>query len=249
MITTIIVDDEKRGRLTLVRLLEKLFPDIAILGEAASVDEAHTLIQQFLPDVVFLDIEMPNGSGFELLKKFEEIPFEVIFVTAYGQYAINAIKFCALDYLLKPVRVEELQIAIEKAQKRISAQTKDKRLNHLLKNMRHHASKTNKIAVANQEGIEFVAVEQILYCQAEGSYTKIHTLESNHLIATTNIKTYEGLLNDYYFFRVHNSFVINLNAIQRYVRGNSGYVIMKNGTEIPVARRKKDELLKHLNIS
>lgn len=245
IIQAIIIDDEAKSRDTLSRMLAKYCPHAHVVGMANSVESGYELILNTRPDLVFLDVEMPPYTGFDLLKKFDDISFEVIFTTAFDKYAINAIKFCALDYLLKPIDIEELILAIDKMRKRNSQQNIDERLVHLLKNVQ--GNKNNKIAIPTQEGLEFVASDQIVRCEAQGSYTLLFMKDNKQVLSSRTLKEFESLLISQGFYRIHHTHLINLDYIQKYHKGNGGYVVIKDGISIPVSRRKKDDFLKKLN--
>jgi two-component system LytT family response regulator len=211
-----------------------------------NVAEGIEAINRLKPDVVFLDIQMQRETGFDLLTRLKQIDFELIFTTAYSEYAIKAFKFSAIDYLLKPIDVPELQAAIEKVSKKrennISA-----RIEHLIHNLKPASSQKFKIALPSSDGLVFVKVEEILYCEAESNYTQIHLVNgAKHLVSRT-LKEYEDLLSDQDFFRIHNSYIINLNLIKNYVRGEGGYVVMTNGKSLDVSKRKKESFLSRLN--
>ncbi len=247
MIKILIVDDVKKSREALQLILQNYCPQTKVIGQASSAEEAFPLIQTEKPDLVLLDIEMPNGSGFSLLNRFESIDFEVIFTTAFDQYAIKAIKFCALDYLLKPIDIKELIKAIQKTEEKIRHSQERENLQHLLSNLKQRNSPKNKIALPTQEGLAFIMVDDIVRCEADGNYTLIYFKNGKKTVTTRKIKDFEELLNEHAFFRVHRSHLINLNCIEKYYRGDGGYVTMVDGSSIDVARRKKDDFLESLS--
>lgn len=245
MIQAVIIDDEAKSRETLSKMLTKYCPNAHVAGVADSVESGFDLIQKATPDLVFLDVEMPPYTGFDLLKQFDKIPFEVIFTTAFDKYALNAIKFCALDYLLKPIDIEELILAVDKMRQRNSSQNIDERLVHLLKNVQSKSN--NKIAIPTQEGLEFINSNEIVHCEAQGSYTLLVLQDNNQILSSRTLKEFEGLLAAQGFYRIHHTHLINLDYIQKYHKGNGGYVVMQGGASISVSRRKKDDFLKTLN--
>jgi len=247
MLDAIIIDDEHRGRKLLEVLLNKHCPNVNIIGQADSVQSGLVLINDKKPSLVFLDVEMPDGSGFDLLEKLDTIDFSLIFTTAFDQYALKAIKFSALDYLLKPIDEEELIAAVSKVD---NGEKQD--ISNEIDNFLHLYQKpknvTNKIALSTMEGLAFVEIENILRCEADAKYTFVYLKSGKKLHITKNLKEFEELLTEYGFFRVHHSHLINLAYIVKYHKGRGGYVILEDGTSIGVAQRKKDDFLKQLNM-
>ena len=249
MLTSIIVDDEERNRDTLERMLQNFCPEVKILGKAASVKAAIELMEKEMPTLVFLDIEMPGGNGFTLLEHYQQPDFEVIFTTAHDLYAINAIKFSALDYLLKPINIRELQDAVKRAKQKVSktsvsVQDKQRKFEALRSNLSQKDKKFTKIAIPTSEGIDFVEADDILVAQADRSYAKFHLRNGKKIVVSRPLKDYEDLLEQCNFFRVHKSHMVNLNHIEKYVKGKGGYVIMNDGSHVDVSVRRKEELLK-----
>ncbi|MBP6154490.1 MAG: response regulator transcription factor [Chitinophagales bacterium] len=243
-IKAIIVDDEKNNRIALHKLIEKFCPQIEIISECESVDCAIATLEQNTIDVIFLDVEMPGRNGFDLLAHFGyQCPFEVIFTTAYSQYAVKAFRFSAIDYLLKPVDPEELVHAVHKLSNKISDETKSKQFELLGKKINNQDLGKKQLAISTLEGIYFATLDEIIHIDADSSYTKIYLSTNEMIMSSKPLKYFEELLEDYDFVRVHQSHIINLKLIRRYVRGDGGQVIMNNGTEIEVSRRKKDDLL------
>lgn len=238
----IIVDDEKSGRETLQRLIEDNCKEVDVVGHAESVDDAVELINKTCPDLVFLDVEMPRGSGFELLKKFDRPQFKTVFVTAHNHYAIKAIKFAAADYLLKPVDIDELVAAVEQV-KSLSGDF-SAQYAHLVESVDSH--RCGKLAVPVKDGVAFIAVGDIIRLQADGSYTHIFTASEKYT-ASRNIKEYEDMLQDMQFFRAHHSHLINLNHVKHFSRVDGYFVVMSDGSSVEVARRKKDQFLQLMN--
>ena len=248
-IPALIVDDEKRHHETLIKMLSNFCPEIEVIGNAFNVQEAVDLIEKKQPDLLFLDIEMPGGNGFTLFDKFEEPPFEVIFTTAHDLYAINAIKYAALDYLMKPVNIKELQEAVARAAKVLSKKDNSvgrEKINVLKSNLRLEDKRFTKIALPSSDGIDFIEAESIIRAEAERSYSNFYLENGKKILVSKPLKEYEALLEQCDFFRVHKSHMINLAHLEKYVKGKGGYVIMKDGSHVDVSVRKKDDLLSRL---
>jgi len=241
-----IVEDEKHSRETLINLLEEFCDAVTIIGTADSVETALDLIPKLNPDVVFMDIELNSGTGFDILTQLPELNFEVIFTTAFDQYAIKAVKFCSLDYLLKPIDIEELQEAVNKAKHIKDKESYKKQLETLLKNIKNSAT-NSKICLATSDGFEFINVNEILYCKAEGSYTLFTLKDNSNLLVSKHLKEYETLLLDQNFMRVHNSFLINLKEVKKFVKSDGGYIIMSNGDTVSISRNKKELFIDAMN--
>lgn len=243
MMKACIVDDEKKGRDTLLKLLEEYCKDVEVVGQADSVDAAFQFISSHEPELVFLDVEMPRGSGFELLKRFDHVNFKTIFITAHNHYAIKAIKFSAVDYILKPVDVDELVNAVSRAKS--SAPTQQNSYSGLLDNLENN--RTRKLAVPVKDGVAFIHTNDIIRMQADGSYTHIYT-SSEKYTASKNIKEYEDLLQDMNFFRAHHSHLINLIHVKHFSRVDGYFALMSDGSSVEVSRRKKDHFLQLMNL-
>lgn len=247
-IKALIVDDEQHCIEALQTMLQKKCPGVTVVAGARSVKEARTLVEELQPDLVFLDVEMPHQNGFELLKLFDKINFDVIFTTAYEQYALKAIKFNALDYLLKPFSIKELQDAIDKFREKRSGnaprETNDSPLEVFLQNMKTLQQNHKKIALPTINGLVFMPVQNIVRCESTGNYTKIFFTDKKHLMVSKPLKEFEELLTDINFFRIHNSHLINLQQMQSYIQGEGGFALMSDGTQVEVSRRRKAEFLK-----
>ncbi|PIQ16207.1 MAG: DNA-binding response regulator [Flavobacteriales bacterium CG18_big_fil_WC_8_21_14_2_50_32_9] len=249
MFKAIIVDDEKGGRDNLEALL-KSFPNISIIAKAGNIKEAQKALEIDKPDVLFLDIEMPGGNGFDLLEKLGNIDFDVIFTTAYDHYAIKAIKYSALDYLLKPIDPTDLEAAI----KRFTNKLKDQPLtNTKLKTLFNNVSTESanqKIIIHDGEGLNFIRIKDIIRFHSEGSYTDIYIVGNQKPIFISRpINEYEDLLSNEAFYRIHRSHFINLQHVKKYVKGDGGYVIMSDNSKVEVARRKRNEFIQILSSS
>ncbi len=248
MIKTIIVDDEEKSRITLNNLVTKHCPELQIVDLCDSVASAEKSIALHSPELIFLDIEMPFENGFTLLEKIKNPPFRVIFTTAYGQYAIKAIKYSALDYLLKPVDVDELKNAVVKCgdNKKLIGDRSDEF--EMLMSALKLKSKSAKIAVPTFEGLQMINANEIVKCIADESYTHITLTNGTKLVVSRILKEFEDLLCDLNFLRVHNSSLINLTHVKKYIKGDGGYVIMSDDETVEVSRRKKNELLSRLTL-
>ncbi|MBS1596103.1 MAG: response regulator transcription factor [Bacteroidetes bacterium] len=239
----IIVDDELLVAQNLNLLLKRYCPEVQVLQMAHSAGDAEKLIKELQPDLIFLDVEMPGGNGFDLLKRFTQIRFGIIFVTAFDHYAIQAIKFSAIDYLLKPIDINELKGAVAKAQEQLKNRSINQSLNILLHNMAQPATKLQKLSLPTQDGMTFIAINDIIYCESDGNYTIFYLDDGQKLLITRQIGVYEELLPEPLFCRIHRQYIINVNKVARYVKGRGGHVVMTDGQEIDVAVRKKEDFL------
>jgi two-component system LytT family response regulator len=246
MIRTVLVDDEIDSIRVLETLLETNCPDVSIVGKADGVETALLAIQTLHPDLVFLDIEMKQGNAFDLLNQLQPLHFQVIFVTAFDNYAVRAFKYSAVDYLLKPVDADDLRSAVERVTLRSQEKNVMDQMKVLLESMGTFQLSQQKMAVPTLTGLLFIAVRDIIRFEAKGGYTAIHLSNSEQILATRNIKEYADLLPGNIFYRIHNSHIINLHKIEKYQKGRGGYVIMEDGTAIEVATRRREEFLRLL---
>ncbi|MBN9380260.1 MAG: response regulator transcription factor [Chitinophagaceae bacterium] len=246
MIKTVLVDDETDSIKILQRLLSTYCPEVEVVGTADGVDTATHVIQTTKPALVILDIEMTHGNAFDLLNQLQPVSFQIIFVTAFDNYAIRAFKYSALDYLLKPVDIDELRAAVERAATRTQGKSFLDQMETLLYNVETFQLTQQKMAVPTLTGLVFIPIRDIMRFEAGGSYTTIYLTSKDEIIATRNIKEYEDLLPPSIFCRVHNSHIINLHKIQKYHKGRGGYVIMEDGSNIEVASRRREEFLRRL---
>lgn len=239
MLRAIIIDDEKQLLITLRKDIETFCESVQILAEGDSVRSAVKLINELKPDIVFLDIHLGDGSGFSVLEKVEFKNFRTIFITAYDNYAVKAFRSDAVDYLLKPYSKEELIEAVAKADQFYkSAKLEKLSLQAILVN-----NSEQKVAISTSEGIELFAVEDILYCQSNGNYCMIHFLNGKKLLSGKTLKEYEAIFQQFGFMRVHHSYLINFRSIKSYQNKDGGYIVMKEGSEIPVSQRRKTYVL------
>ena len=243
-IKAILIDDEVNSLQNLQQKLEGFCPDVEIVATTQRPEEGLILIKQNRPDLVFLDIEMPRMSGFRMLEELGEYDFDIIFTTAYNHYSIDAIRISAFDYLIKPIGIEELQQAIERLNKTRSHQQTKEKIDILKKSLSDNKSQEDKIAISTSEGIEFIPIKNITHIESKSNYSKIYLLDNKTLLVTKILKEFEEMLLPYNFYRIHNSHLINLNYIQKYVRSEGGHVLLQDGSMIDVSRRKKDEFLK-----
>ncbi len=250
-----IIDDETNAREALSNLLRILCPEVEICGEAKNADLGIELIKKEKPNLIFLDIQMPGKTGFDLLSSFEKVNFGVIFTTAYQEYAIRAFRFSAIDYLLKPIDPDELQAAVEKFKLQVAGvnpqqlQILQEHLDNTqsLRLIERKKNDNQRIALPTAEGIHFVQMTEIIQCESLGSYTKFHLVKGPAIVVSRLLKEYEEILDNFYFFRVHQSNIVNLEHIKRYVKGDGGQVWMSDNTEIEVSRRRKEEFLSLLS--
>jgi len=248
MITTIIVDDEKNSCEALQILINDCCPELHLVAICYSAEEALQKINSLHPQLVFLDIEMPNMNGFQLLEQLSRIDFELIFTTSYDQYAIKAIKFSALDYLLKPVDREELQKAVQKVLKKVNGSI-SQQLEILLQKVNHPAVSVKRIALPTMQGLELVEINSIISCSSNSNYTEFYLADKKKILVSRTLKEIEELLEGYAFMRVHNSHIANLNAITKYIKGEGGYLIMTDGSSVDVSRSRKEILMQKLQVS
>jgi two-component system LytT family response regulator len=220
---------------------------VKILAALQKPEEAIQLVREQKPDVLFLDIEMPKMNGFRLAEELGDFEGEIIFITAYNHFAIEAMRISAFDYLVKPVSIADLQNAIGRLLQQRARHTKE-RLNLLKQSAEGNKNQENKIAVPTNEGLEFIIIKNIIRIESSTNYSRLYLINKQSLLVTRLLKDFEELLTPYRFFRVHNSHLINLNYISKYVRGDGGHVVMENGDVVDISRRKKEEFLGLLNV-
>ncbi|MES2592150.1 MAG: LytTR family DNA-binding domain-containing protein [Bacteroidota bacterium] len=245
MIRALVIDDEGNARFTLSNYLTTYCPEVTILGEADSVESGFLAINKYQPDVVFLDIMLSDGSGFNLLNRFENINFKVVFVTSFSQYAIKALKYSAFDYILKPIDIDELLTVVNRLKSIIetSSDTGTK-LDFLEKSMTKEENKFTKIVLATNNSLYVVEIADIIHCEAQESYTMFHLANDTRLMVSKTLKEYEELLQEHLFVRIHKSHLVNFNFITRFLNQDGGSVVLKNGATVPVSFRKKDIVVK-----
>ncbi len=244
MIKAIIIDDEVHCIDTLSMLLADYCPEVDVVDKCMSAKKGLEAIEELKPELVFLDIEMPVMNGFEFLEQFNAIPFSVIFTTSYDQYAIKAIRFSALDYLLKPIDPKELITAVQKVQEK-KMHPSPEQFRMLMDQVHNKGNKITRVAVPTSEGFELILAEEIIYCEANDNYTHLFLKNKRKLIACRTLKEVEEQLTDFAsFIRVHHSYMVNLNEVNKYVRGEGGYLIMSDSTTVNVSRSRKDALMR-----
>jgi two-component system LytT family response regulator len=241
-IKAILIDDELSSLQNLQQKLKEFCPDVFIMASVQKPEDAILFIQQHKPDVIFLDIEMPKMSGFRMLEVLGDVDFEIIFTTAYNHYAVDAIRMSAFDYLTKPIAIADLQKAVERLKKQTQYRTKE-RIDILKHSLTESKSLEDKIAIPTSEGMEFIHVNSILHIEASSNYSKIYLQNGKTILVSKLLKDFEDILIPYRFYRVHNSHLINLSYIEKYIKADGGQVRLTNGTVIDVSRRKKEEFL------
>ena len=247
MLKVLTVDDEPKNLRIMKELLKEYCPQVNHVGEADNIEVALRLINELQPELVLLDIEMPYGNAFDLLDQIIPVSFEVVFVTAFDSYTLKAFKYAALDYLLKPVDIEELKAVVAKAELRAGQKNINQQLRFLMQTIAQSASGMQKVAVPTfKDQLDFIDFQSILYCEASGAYTYIFTVDGQKLISSKSLKEYEEILPETMFFRLHHSHLINLNKVKKYHKGRGGEVEMQNGTFLEVAIRRKDEFMKRI---
>lgn len=245
MLTALIIDDEEKGRIVLKQKLAVHCPNVTVIGEADGGDSGKAMIETFRPDVVFLDIEMPGTNGFDMLNNLNEKNFHLIFTTAYNQYAIKAIKFAAFDYLLKPIDIEELKAAISRIPN-IKPNDVSGQLEVLAINAQKNIKNFNRIAIPTLDGLSFFNTNELIHLDADSNYTLLYFTDDRKILASRTLKEFEDQLGEEQFIRLHNSHLVNIYFISRYIKGEGGQVVLANGKVIDVSRRKKAELMKML---
>ncbi|MBK3517577.1 LytR/AlgR family response regulator transcription factor [Carboxylicivirga marina] len=242
-ITSIIIDDEPANCENLQLLLQKYCPQLEVLALVVSINDALEKIIQLKPQLLFLDIELVEGTGFDLLEQLPNKNFEIIFVTAFDKYALKAIKFCALDYLLKPINITELIKAITKVEERVNDERDNIRMQELIRNI---GTPSKRIALPMVDKTEFIEVEAISRCQGDGNYTHVYLKNSEKHLVCKSMKEFDELLSDYNFIRTHQSHLINLNEIKAFVKTDGGYIKMKDGSSVSISRQRREMVMKVL---
>ena len=247
MIKAIIIDDEKKSREVLSGLLDMFCKQVEVVAEADCVKTGLEVLSKHKTDVVFLDIQMPDGSCFKLLEKIEKPDFDIIFTTAYDQYAIQAIRHSALDYLLKPVIPDELQNAVKKIELKKQKENIEKNLEVLLSNIKSPIKKSSKIILSTAEKIHIIDINNILRCESDNYYTRFFFTNSKPILISKTLKENEELLSEHNFLRIHKSHLVNTKYIKSFIRNDGGYIVMSDGSEVPVSRRKREKVLEILH--
>lgn len=248
MIKTIIIDDEPKGRLALQEKIKTYCPSVEIIGQAGDGEEAIALIEKLCPQLIFLDIEMPKLGGFEMLDRLNEISFYIIFTTAYDQYAIKAIKYAAFDYLLKPVDIEELKMAVHRVESARDNNEVKAQWQLLQESLRQTSKSLQKLAIPTQEGLLFLNIAHIIHLEASSNYTNIYMSDKSKITASKTLKDFQDILPGNIFFRTHHSHIINLHFIKKYIRGDGGQVELENGTMVEISRKNKESFLNRIGL-
>lgn len=247
MIKAVILDDEKNCVETLQWKLGHFCPDVEIAGSFNDPVKAIEFLRDNKVDLLFLDIEMPNLNGFDVLESLRDSEFDVIFTTAYDNYGIQAVKFSALDYLLKPVRNKELIEAVDRHMQKSVARDPKSQIDSLLKNLKaeHQTGRPARITLATKESLELVAPSEILYCESDSNYTMVYLTDDRKRLISRTLGEFEEMLEPFHFCRTHNSFLVNMDEVQKFVKGDGGYLLLKNGKSIPVSKTKREKLLSY----
>ncbi len=246
MLKVVIIDDELNAREVIASIIKKHCAHVNIVADADSVQSGISIIEQHKPDIVFLDIHMHDGSGFDLLRKLKSIDFKIIFITAFEEYAVKAFKFSALDYLLKPVEAEDLVTAIKKAEELIQQQDIYDNLEAFKSNYFSKNKESKKLILKTLDSVYVINFTDIVRCESDGCYTKFFLNNSQKIMVSTILKEYDEMLTEYGFFRIHQSHLINLDYFMQFKKNDGGFVIMKDGTHVPVSSRKKELLMQVL---
>ena len=243
MLKIVIIEDEKKARDSLRKMIEMYADNVEQMAEAENVQTGTEAIRRHNPNIVFLDIHMPDGSGFDVLKQIDKVDFKIIFVTAFEEYAIKAFKFSALDYLLKPIDPDELIKALEIAEQSIEKENAALKMEAFMTNINNMKNGVKKIVLKTAESIHLVQVDDIVRLESSGNYSRFHFTSRKPLLVSKTLKEFDEMLNPYGFMRVHQSHLINLNHILQYEKSNGGSVILSDNQPVPVSLRKKDVLL------
>ena len=246
MIRCVIVEDEQMARKVLKSLLAQYCPDVMVCAEADDITSGQEMIEAFRPDLVFLDIEMPGGSGFKLLNNIKDVDFEVVFITAYEQFAIKAIRHDALDYLLKPVDPKELVAAVDKVKDAKYKKTIKKQYDSLLKNIDPDQLVVKKISISTSDKIHLIEVDNIIRCESDNYYTIIYFKDGTNLLVSKTLKEMEQKLEEYDFVRTHKTHLVNMRCIMNFIKDEM-MVLLTDGTKVPVSKRKKERILEVIN--
>jgi len=246
VIKTIVVDDDDNMRNLIIDLLREYFPMIEICAEADNVIDGTRIIQQYKPDLVFLDIELKDGTGFHILQNLKSYNFKLIFITAFNDFAIKAIKFSAIDYILKPVNQFEFKAGVEKALHEIENSQLEKQINNFFE-LYENKTKSKKIILRNSDNMYVIDIEDIMYCRSDNSYTTFYLENGETVLMSKSIKEYNEILSEYGFFRSHQSYLVNLHYIAKLSKHDGGCIVLQNNKQLPVSTRRKANLLSILD--
>lgn len=246
-IRSIIIDDELNNVANLRSIIDTYCPGIEVIATANNAADGVEVIKSNQPDLVFLDIQMPSGSGFDVLRAFKAVHFEVIFITAYDQYGIQAIKFSALDYLLKPIDINEFKVAIDKAKEKISSKRQNHSIENLLEYIKTGQRESPKIALPTLSEIRYIKVNNIVRCEAENNYTTFYLNNGEQILVCKTLKEYNELLHPHRFIRPHQSHLVNLSFVKSYLKEDGGTLLLTDQTKVPISRQNKDKIKAELN--
>lgn len=246
MLKAIIVDDEKHCIDHIIRLIDAVEDDIKVLFQCSTVNDALQAIAAKKPDVVFLDVHLNEETAFDLLEQLTTIDFEIVFTTAFDSYAVNAFKFSAVDYLLKPVALDDFEQALNKIQEKVGLKDTSKQLEVLLHNFKEQAG-LKKIAIPNVDGIIYYSIDKIIRCQSDANYTHLFLTNKTKVTVAKTLKYFEELLEPHHFFRTHHSHLVNLKMVEKYIKGKGGYAQMTDASHVEIAVRRKEEFLRKLS--
>lgn len=244
---TLIIDNDSRIREGLRQMIQKFCPQITELNEADGIESGIAAISKFNPELIFLDVELDGGTGMDLLSKLKNYNFDVVFITAHNKYAVDAFQFSAIDFILKPIGLEDLLNAIQKAKTSIANKDLVKQLNILKESFDNLSGSDKKIVLKDSESIYFVKVSDIVHCKAEGPYTEFYLTTQQKITISKSLKEYEELLEPYGFIRTHHSHLINIKRIVRFDKADGGTIVLENKEVVPVSQRKREHILELLN--
>lgn len=239
-VQTVIIDDEQNNVENLCRLIDRHGPDLVVAGTANNAADAENLINNLKPDLLFLDIQMPGASGFDLLRRLSEIRFEIIFVTAFDQFGIQAIKFSAIDYLLKPVDVDEFKVAIEKAKKRVYDRATSQSVDNLLEYLQAGRKAAPKLALPTLKETLYVSTDEIVRCEATNSYTTFYLRSGEQITVCKTLKDFVELLKVHDFIRTHQSHLVNIHYVKSYLKEDGGTLLLENQNRVPISRQHRE---------
>ncbi|GGA82766.1 LytR/AlgR family response regulator transcription factor [Puia dinghuensis] len=247
-INTVIIEDEEKSLCVLKDFIDRLAPDLQVCGTAGHIDDAVGLILSTAPHLVFLDICIADGLGFDVLKRVPQGNFELICITAYDDYAIDAFQHAAVDYLLKPLGIQPFKDAVARVRKRVEEKVHYKAVEALLRNQGQQNSQDQKIGIPTINGCDFIDMKDILWCKSDGHYTTFYLIDKSRIMSTRNLGAYEEMLSHNNFFRIHHSAIINMRWIKTYIKGKGGYVVLTDGTELEISQRRKGEFLEKFQL-
>jgi two-component system LytT family response regulator len=244
MIRAVVIDDEPMAREALLALIERYSPEVEIIGTAGDIEAAVNIIRKGRPELIFLDVQLMDGTGFDVLNRLDNDSYKIVFVTAFEEYAITAFKFSAMDYLLKPVNPDELVKAVGKVQDSLDRESMTRRLEVLFENISSQARENRKIALRTATSMHIVNLSEIIRCQSEKNYTQFFLNGGDVITVSKTLKEFEEMLSPFGFVRVHQSHLVNLDHVRRYDKSDGGSLILSDDSQVPVSMRKKDDLMK-----